>query len=98
MALAAGAHVAGGGHLPAPAILLAVLALTALASTVATRLRLSFPAIGALLGGGQLALHEVFTAFSNPRPGAAPGPAPAHLHSDRRTGPRSPSTARTRMT
>ncbi|UTT70205.1 hypothetical protein NMQ03_03365 [Arthrobacter sp. DNA4] len=47
--------MAGRGHLPAPAILLAVLALTALASTVATRLRLSFPAIGALLGGGQLA-------------------------------------------
>ncbi|MDQ0117176.1 hypothetical protein AB0280_14455 [Pseudarthrobacter sp902506025] len=82
LALAAGAHVAGGGQLPAPVILLAVLALTALASTVATRLRLSFPAIGALLGGGQLALHELLTAFSSPLPGAAPGPEPAHLHSD----------------
>jgi len=82
LALAAGAHVAGGGQLPAPVILLAVLALTALVSTVATRLRLSFPAIAALLGGGQLALHELLTAFSTPFPGVAARAAPAHLHSD----------------
>jgi len=52
LTLAAGAHLAGGGELPAPAILLAVLALTALGSTTATRLRLGFPAVAALLGGG----------------------------------------------
>ncbi|NUP60178.1 MAG: hypothetical protein HOQ06_11995, partial [Pseudarthrobacter sp.] len=68
LSLAAGAHVAGGGQLPAPGILLAVLALTSLASTAATRLRLSFPAVGALLAGGQLALHELLTAFSAPVP------------------------------
>jgi hypothetical protein len=78
LSLAASAHVAGGGQLPSPGILLAVLALTALASTAATRLRLSFPAVGALLAGGQLALHELLTAFSAPVPAAGP-PAP-HVH------------------
>ncbi|GGH98248.1 hypothetical protein ACFFGR_00820 [Arthrobacter liuii] len=82
LALAAGAHVAGGGRLPAPGILLAALALTALASTAATRLRLSFPALAALLGGGQLVLHELLTAFSVPLPGAATVAAPNHPHSD----------------
>ena len=82
LALAAGAHVAGGGQLPVPGILLAVLVLTALVSTVATRLRLSFPALGALLGGGQLALHELLTAFSSPVPATAAGTVPRHVHSD----------------
>jgi hypothetical protein len=70
LTLAAGAHTSAGGQLPAPGILLAILALTGLASTVATRLRLSFPAMAGLMGGGQVALHELFTAFS-----AAAGPA-----------------------
>ena len=65
LTLAAGAHLDAGGELPAPAIMLAVLSLTALGSTTATRLRLGFPALAALLGGGQLALHEVFSAFSS---------------------------------
>jgi hypothetical protein len=82
LALAAGAHLAGGGELPAPAILLAVLALTALGSTTATRLRLGFPAMAALLGCGQLALHQLFTAFAPPAAGTAPAavdPHGAHL-------------------
>lgn len=66
LTLSAGAHTAGGGQLPAPGILLAVLALTALVTTAMTRLRLNLPAIGALLGTGQLALHEFFTVFSTP--------------------------------
>ena len=71
LALASGAHVAGGGQLPAPGILLAILALTGLASTAATRLRLSFPAMAGLMGGGQVVLHELFTGFSVPSsPGA----------------------------
>ncbi|MDQ0770662.1 hypothetical protein QF031_003411 [Pseudarthrobacter defluvii] len=82
LALAAGAHVAAGGRLPAPGILLAVLVLTALASTVATRLRLSFPALAALLGGGQLALHELLTAFSAPLPATAAGTDSGHVHGD----------------
>lgn len=96
MTLAAGAHLAAGGQLPAPAILLAVLALTTLGSTTATRLRLGFPAMAALLGGGQLALHEVFTSFGSPRAAAqvsamlhtghpagadALAPAMGHVHS-----------------
>jgi hypothetical protein len=96
LALAAGAHLAGGGELPAPAILLAVLALTALASTSATRHRLGFPSMAALLGGGQLVLHELFTAFGPSVAEAGPitaasheghfpgagilAPAAAHLH------------------
>lgn len=76
LTLAAGAHVAGGGRLPAPGIVLAILALTGLASTAATRLRLTFPAVGALLGAGQLALHEAFTAFS--APAVSLGPAGQH--------------------
>lgn len=81
LSLAAGAHTAGGGHLPAPGIMLAVLALTALVSTAVTRLRLNLPAIVALLGAGQLALHEFFTLFSTPALPVAPGAGPSgHRH------------------
>ncbi|TLM87180.1 hypothetical protein [Pseudarthrobacter sp. NamE5] len=73
LTLAAGAHLAGGGALPQPVIMLAMLALTALAGTTATRLKLGFPAMAALLGGGQLVLHKVFTGFSAPPVTALPG-------------------------
>lgn len=76
VALAAGAHVLAGGALPVAPVLLAVLALTGLITTLATRFKLGFPAIAALLGAGQLALHEAFTAFG-PLTVAAPG-SPAH--------------------
>ncbi|KQN88996.1 hypothetical protein [Arthrobacter sp. Leaf69] len=83
MSLAAGAHTLAGGRLPSPGILLALLALTALASTTATRLKLNFPAMAGLLGAGQLVLHNALTVFSGPAPGAAPepaaSPAPHHL-------------------
>ena len=79
LTLAAGAHLAAGGELPTPAIMLAVLSLTALGSTTATRLRLGFPALAALLGGGQVALHEVFTAFSSSGTAAGSGPAASHV-------------------
>lgn len=78
LALASGAHLAGGGTLPMPAIMLAVLALTMLGSTTATRLRLGFPATAALLGGGQVALHEVFAAFSAPAATVAGATTTAH--------------------
>ncbi|MFB8369109.1 hypothetical protein ACFC25_07060 [Pseudarthrobacter sp. NPDC055928] len=83
LTLAAGAHVLGGGDLPAPGILLAVLALTGLAATTATRFKLNGAAMIALLGAGQLALHEIFTAFSAPgiSDGAlATGPGAADIH------------------
>ncbi|GAC1458369.1 MAG: hypothetical protein PVSMB10_16050 [Pseudarthrobacter sp.] len=77
LTLAAGAHVMGGGQLPAPEILLAVLAFSVLAATSATRLKLNFAAMIAVLGAGQLALHEVFTVFSTPVVASHP-PADAH--------------------
>ncbi|HEX9088111.1 MAG TPA: hypothetical protein VF867_11345, partial [Arthrobacter sp.] len=62
-------------------ILLALMALTGLASTAATGLKLNLPAMAGLLGAGQLVLHEAFTAFSGPAPGgSAPGPAGAPGH------------------
>ena len=84
LTLAAGAHLAAGGELPAPAIMLAVLSLTALGSTTATRLRLGFPALAALLGGGQLALHEAFSAFSSS--GTHQGSATATPHESHLAG------------
>lgn len=80
LTLAAGAHLAGGGQLPAPGIMLAVLALTILASTTATRLRLGFPAMAALLGGGQVALHGLFNAFSGAATAAVTVAPSGHHH------------------
>lgn len=78
LSLAAGAHTLGGGQLPSAGILLALLALTGLATTTATRLKLNLPALAGLLGAGQLVLHEAFTVFSAPAlAGAVPGPAGA---------------------
>ncbi|UVJ40226.1 hypothetical protein [Arthrobacter sp. CJ23] len=78
VALAAGAHVLAGGQLPAAPVLLALLALTGLVTTTATRFKLGFPVLGALLGAGQLALHEAFTVFS-PLGITAPGQSGHHL-------------------
>ena len=70
LALAAAAHVVAGGQLPAPAILIAFLALTGLVSTAATRLKLNLFTMTGLLGAGQVVLHEAFSAFSAPIAGA----------------------------
>lgn len=78
LTLATGAHVLGGGVLPPPGILLAVLALTVLAATTATRLKLSFAAMTAVLAAGQFALHEVFSVFSTPVFAAGHAAADAH--------------------
>ncbi|GAB3563633.1 hypothetical protein GCM10027405_18540 [Arthrobacter alkaliphilus] len=64
LGLAAGGHLAGGGSLPAPAILMALCALTVLPVAILTRARLSLPVLGGLLGAGQLCLHWAFQAFS----------------------------------
>ena len=79
LSLAAGAHVIAGGVLPALPILLGILALTGLATTLATRFKLGFPAFGALLGGGQVVLHEAFTALG-PVTSANPAIEAAHVH------------------
>ncbi|MGF4044998.1 hypothetical protein ACX800_17165 [Paenarthrobacter nitroguajacolicus] len=62
--LAAVAHLVGGGELPSAPVLLALVALTTLAATLATRFKLNFFTMAGLLGAGQLALHEAFTALS----------------------------------
>lgn len=64
LGLAAGGHLAGGGSLPAPAILTALCALTLLPVAILTRARLSLPVLGGLLGTGQLGLHWAFCALS----------------------------------
>jgi hypothetical protein len=79
LALAAGAHVLGGGDLPAPGILLAVLALSVLAATTATRLKLNFAAMIAVMGAGQFALHEIFTVFSTTALASHPAAGAHHL-------------------
>lgn len=66
IALAAGAHVTGGGALPAPAVLLALAALFLLPATALSARRFSLPFLGAMVGGGQLVLHQAFTALSSP--------------------------------
>lgn len=63
-ALAAGAHVWAGADLPHPLVLAALVAVTALASTAVGRLTLRLPALMAVLGAGQLALHEGFVALA----------------------------------
>lgn len=62
VALAAGAHVLGGGHLPGPALLAAVAAVVLAAAAVATARPLGRTTALVLLGAGQLLLHQVFEA------------------------------------
>jgi hypothetical protein len=62
--LAAGAHAWAGGPLPHPFIVAALVALVALASAALARLRLRVPGLVAVLGAGQAALHEAFTALA----------------------------------
>lgn len=76
--LAAVAHVLGGGSLPGAGIMAASLAMTGLVSTLATRRQLRLPAMTAVLGAGQLALHEVFTALSVPASGTSPAVGAGH--------------------
>lgn len=76
--LAAIAHILGGGPLPGAGIMAATMALAGLASTLATRRKLSFPAMTAVLGAGQLALHEAFAALSARSPAASGSSMPHH--------------------
>ncbi|MFJ4029402.1 hypothetical protein ACIPWF_18130 [Paenarthrobacter sp. NPDC089989] len=62
--LASGGHLAGGGVLPEPAILLGLCALTVLPVTILTAFRLSFPVLIAVLGVGQAWLHWAFHSLS----------------------------------
>ncbi|WP_019135514.1 hypothetical protein [Cellulomonas massiliensis] len=62
VALAAGAHVLGGGHLPAPAVLATAGGVVLAVAAVATARPLGRGAALVLLGAGQLLLHQVFEA------------------------------------
>ena len=64
VALAAGAHLMGGGELPGPVLLLAVVVVLGALTLLLAGRRFSWPVLSALLGGGQLTLHEVFDACS----------------------------------
>jgi hypothetical protein len=82
--LAAGGHLAGGGTLPEPAILLGLCALTVLPVSILTRFRLSFPALTGLLGAGQAWLHWAFHSLSA---AALPGGSVPGGHAHHTPGP-----------
>jgi hypothetical protein len=79
LGLAAGGHLAGGGSLPEPGILVALCALTVLPVAALTKFRLSMPVLAVLLGAGQLWLHWAFHALSGAVPSAGPD-ASGHTH------------------
>ncbi|MCU1533125.1 MAG: hypothetical protein JWO49_2696 [Arthrobacter sp.] len=62
--LAAGAHLAGGGSLPAPIITVALTALLLVPVIWLSRRQFSFAMLLGLLGTGQLVLHEAFSTLS----------------------------------
>ncbi|MGZ4661303.1 MAG: hypothetical protein ACXVYB_08495 [Arthrobacter sp.] len=62
--LAAGAHMLAGGALPYPGIVVGLVALTLAPVMILTRVKLTAPAMVALLGASQLALHEAFASLS----------------------------------
>ena len=64
MALAMGAHAAGGGRLPGAGGLLLLSTGVALAASVLTATRLRGPALLAVVGVGQWLLHEALMALA----------------------------------
>lgn len=64
LGLAAGAHSAGGGELPALPLLAAVCAATMVPIAALTRFRLSFPLLTGVIGAGQLWLHWAFDSLA----------------------------------
>ncbi|WP_051476890.1 hypothetical protein [Arthrobacter sp. Br18] len=64
LSLGIGSHVLAGGSLPALPVLLLMGALLLLPVTALSGRRRPMTSLAALLGGGQLALHEGLSAFS----------------------------------
>ena len=62
--LAAGAHLVAGGRLPGTGLLLAVVVVVGALSLLLAGRRFGPAGIAALLGGGQVVLHELFDACS----------------------------------
>ena len=79
LGLAASAHLLGGGTLPAPPIMAAILALHLLCSSIATHFRLTPATMVALLASSQLILHASFETFSNAAASSAAATANHHL-------------------
>ena len=75
--LAAGAHLAGGGSMPAGAWWAAILLLVFTGSVLVTGRRLGPVAVVALLGGSQLVLHRAFE-FTQPTAVACVPGMPEH--------------------
>lgn len=63
LALASGAHVTGGEHLPAPAIFMTLAVLLLVPVTALAGRELSFKTLIVVLGGGQVLLHGAFSAL-----------------------------------
>ncbi len=81
LGLAAGAHLLAGGSLPAPFIMVAILALHILCSTLATKFRLSLPTMVVLLATSQIVLHQGFDVLSHSAHAVSAGPAMGAHHS-----------------
>lgn len=89
LALAAAAHVLGGGVLPQPAILAGIVALVLAPITILSKTRITAPVMIGLLGSSQLVLHWAFDAFSvstefTPSPGT-------HVHGEPPLSPGGPA-------
>lgn len=83
LALAAGAHLMGGGVLPAPTVLALLGGMVLAAAVAVAGRRLSVVELGALLGGGQLALHTAFGLLATSTlctTSSAGGAGGAHAH------------------
>ncbi|MEJ5913255.1 hypothetical protein [Pseudokineococcus sp. 1T1Z-3] len=78
LSLAAGAHVLGGGALPAPLVLLLLTSVTLAAASALGRRRLRLRTLVPALALGQVALHSAFAVLAVP---TATGQVPAgHVH------------------
>ncbi|WP_299036132.1 hypothetical protein [uncultured Pseudokineococcus sp.] len=80
LALAAGAHVLGGGDLPDPLLLALTGALVLAGASVLGRRRLRHRTLLPVLGLGQVLLHSAFAALAVPAQAQAPTQAASHGH------------------
>ncbi|MFB0840231.1 MULTISPECIES: hypothetical protein [unclassified Arthrobacter] len=87
LGIAAAAHTAGGGRLPATPLLVLLAALVMLPVTVLARRKLGLGTITTALGTGQLALHAAFTAFPSPVEHCTAAGIAAHGHHQSATFP-----------
>lgn len=77
--LAAGAHLAAGGALPDPLVVVGILALVLVPTIALAGRKISAVTMLGILGAGQVALHWAFDALSVSA-SAAPPPTASHVH------------------